>query len=87
MLGVLLPTLTLLLDPNQSAPSPLHTQALNQLLIFASSSPVAFKEATSKLDQGIRERLESAVRSALSNKASAAMAQQTAKPQISLRSF
>ncbi|KAI0277285.1 clathrin-coated vesicle protein [Russula aff. rugulosa BPL654] len=87
VLGILLPTLTLLLDPNLTAPSPLHTQALNQLLIFASSSPVAFKEATGKLDQGIRERLESAVRNALSNKSSSSTAQQTAKPQISLRSF
>jgi len=87
VLGILLPTLTLLLDPNQTTPSPLHAQALNQLLIFASSSPVAFKEATGKLDQGIRERLEGAVRNALSNKSSAATAQQTAKPQISLRSF
>jgi HEAT repeat-containing protein 5 len=87
VLGILLPTLTLLLDPNQTTPEPLHTQALNQLLIFASSSPIAFKEATGKLDQAIRERLESAVRNAFTNKSSAATAQQTAKPQISLRSF
>jgi hypothetical protein len=87
VLGTLLPTLTLLLDPNQTTPTPLHTQALNQLLIFASSSPVAFKEATGKLDQAIRERLESAVRNALSNKSSATASQLAAKPQISLRSF
>jgi len=87
VLGILLPTLTLLLDPNQTTPSPLHTQALNQLLLFASSSPVAFKEATGKLDQGIRERLESSVRNALSNKSSGSAAAQAAKPQISLRSF
>ncbi|KAI0300801.1 clathrin-coated vesicle protein [Russula brevipes] len=86
ILGVLLPTLTLLLDPNQTTPSPLHTQALNQLLIFASSSPVAFKEATGKLDQATRERLESAVRNALSNKSSGTTTL-AAKPQISLRSF
>ncbi len=86
--GVLLPTLTLLLDPSsQAAPPPLHTQALNQLLIFASSSPVPFKEATGKLDPETRERLESSVRNALSNKLTGAMAQQAAKPQISLRSF
>jgi hypothetical protein len=87
MLGILLPALTLLLDPNQTTPSPLHTLALNQLLIFASSSPIAFKEATGKLDQGIKERLESAVRNAFSNKSSGAATQQSAKPQISLRSF
>ncbi|KAI0258392.1 clathrin-coated vesicle protein [Gloeopeniophorella convolvens] len=86
-LGVLLPTLTLLLDPSQPTPSPLHTQALNQLLIFASSSPVAFKEATAKLDQATRERLESAVRNVLSSKAAGTAAHQAAKPQISLRSF
>jgi len=86
ILGVLLPTLTLLLDPNQTTPSPLHTQALNQLLIFASSSPVAFKEATGKLDQATRERLESAVRNALSNMSSGTTTL-AAKPQISLRSF
>lgn len=85
--GILLPTLTLLLDPSQATPPPLHTQALNQLLIFASSSPVAFKEATGKLDQATRERLESSVRTALSNKLSGTAAQQAAKPQISLRSF
>ncbi|KAI9509814.1 clathrin-coated vesicle protein [Russula earlei] len=86
VLGVLLPTLTLLLDPDQNTPSTLHTQALNQLLIFASSSPVAFKEATGKLDHDIKERLESAVRNALSNKSAGTTTQQT-KPQISLRSF
>ena len=85
--GILLPTLTLLLDPSQPTPPPLHTQALNQLLIFASSSPVFFKEATGKLDQATRERLESSVRNALSNKLSGTAAQQAAKPQISLRSF
>ncbi|KAH9047353.1 hypothetical protein EDB84DRAFT_482223 [Lactarius hengduanensis] len=85
--GVLLPTLTLLLEPSQSAPPPLHAQALNQLLIFASSSPVSFKEATGKLDQATRERLESSVRNALSNKLTGTAAQQAAKPQISLRSF
>ncbi|KAH9052913.1 clathrin-coated vesicle protein [Lactarius deliciosus] len=84
--GVLLPTLTLLLEPSQSTPPPLHAQALNQLLIFASSSPVSFKEATGKLDQATRERLESSVRNALSNKLTGTTAQ-AAKPQISLRSF
>jgi len=85
--GILLPTLTLLLEPSQPAPPPLHAQALNQLLIFASSSPVSFKEATGKLDQATRERLESSVRNALSNKLTGTAAQQAAKPQISLRSF
>ncbi|KAI0303661.1 armadillo-type protein [Multifurca ochricompacta] len=87
VLGILLPTLILLLDPSQGAPSPLHTQALNQLLVFASSSPAPFKEATGKLDQATRECLESSVRSALSNKSSGTTAHQAAKPQISLRSF
>jgi hypothetical protein len=88
VLEILLPTLTLLLDPSSTPPSPLHTQALNQLLIFASMSPVPFKEATAKLGQTTREQLESSVRIALSNKSSGTTGlQQASKPQISLRSF
>ena len=86
VLGVLLPTMTLLLEPSESSPSSLHSQALAQVLSFASTSPAAFKEATSKLDQIMRERLEGSVRQALGVK-SAANAQHAAKPQISLRSF
>ncbi|KAI0054064.1 clathrin-coated vesicle protein [Auriscalpium vulgare] len=86
VLGILLPTMTLLLDPDQSSSSPLHTQTLTQLLSFASQSPAAFKEATGKLDQATKERLEGSVRIALSARQSAA-AQLHAKPQISLRSF
>ncbi|TFY57214.1 hypothetical protein EVG20_g8633 [Dentipellis fragilis] len=50
VLGILLPVMTLLLDPTQETPSSLHSQALHQLLSFASASPSAFKDATAKLD-------------------------------------
>ncbi|KAI0063032.1 clathrin-coated vesicle protein [Artomyces pyxidatus] len=87
VLGLLLPTMSLLLDPDHASTSPLHTLALTQILSFASLSPLAFKEATGKLDQATRERLEGSVRSALSGKSSTSSAQQHAKPQISLRAF
>ncbi|THH16286.1 hypothetical protein EW146_g4324 [Bondarzewia mesenterica] len=64
VLGVLLPTLTLLLEPNESPVPAIHSQALTQLLSYASASPAAFKEATSKLDPATRERLEGSNRMA-----------------------
>ncbi|KZV63558.1 clathrin-coated vesicle protein [Peniophora sp. CONT] len=86
LLGVLLPTLTTLLEPAASSPSALHAQAIAQLLVFASASPTAFKEASANLDAETRDRMQGAVREALSSHASATTTS-TAKPQISLRAF
>lgn len=85
VLGVLLPTMTLLLDPNQTPPSALHTQTIAQVLTFATASPPAFKEATTKLPAELRETLETSVRQALGGKKNAGG--EVHKPQISLRSF
>ncbi|KAG5653101.1 hypothetical protein H0H81_002326 [Sphagnurus paluster] len=86
LLGVLLPTIALLLSNSQTAPSPVTTQTIAQLLIYATSSPAAFKDAAAKLDNTTRELLEQSIRRAVAGTASTA-AQSTAKPQISLRSF
>lgn len=86
MLGVLLPTMALLLDPSRSMPSTIHTQTVTHVLALATSSPAAFKEATGKMDQAARETLETSVRQAIGGAGSAA-SQQSAKPQISLRAF
>ncbi|PCH43056.1 ARM repeat-containing protein [Wolfiporia cocos MD-104 SS10] len=83
-LGVLMPTMILLLEPERSPLPTTHTQSVTQLLSFAALSPSAFKEATSKLTPSMRETLESSVRQALGNKGPAVEAP---KPQISLRSF
>ncbi|KAI0946131.1 hypothetical protein AcV7_010182 [Taiwanofungus camphoratus] len=83
-LGVLMPSMVLLLDPNRSPPSPAHSQSVTQLLSLAALSPSAFKEATAKLNPQMRESLEGSVRQALGNKGPAA---ETPRPQISLRSF
>ena len=78
--------MSLLLSNQQpSATDPVRSQTATQLLSYATSSPVAFKEAASKLDQSIRDLLEQSIRRAIGSNASAASA--TAKPQISLRSF
>lgn len=87
LLGVLLPTISLLLNHSQSsAPSSLHTQSVAQLLSFATSSPTSFKEAAGKLDSATRELLEQSVRSAVGGTTSAS-GSSSGKPQISLRSF
>jgi hypothetical protein len=75
-----------LLLPNQpSTTDPVTSQTVAQLLSYATSSPAAFKEAASKLDQSKRDLLEQSIRRAIGTNGSAASA--TAKPQISLRSF
>ncbi|GJJ09041.1 hypothetical protein Clacol_003263 [Clathrus columnatus] len=85
MLGILLPTLSLLLNPSKASASPFHMMAVTHLLSFAAASPAAFKEAAAKLDQGIRDSLESSIRQAVGgNKLPQPT---TVKPQISLRSF
>lgn len=85
LLGVLLPTMTLLLDPTQTPSSALHTQTMAQVLTFVTASPPAFKEATAKLPTELKETLETSVRQALGGKKTAA--NEAHKPQISLRAF
>ncbi|KAH8115151.1 clathrin-coated vesicle protein [Phellopilus nigrolimitatus] len=84
-LGVLLPTIALLLDPSKATPTPVHTLAVSQLLSLATVAPAAFKEASGKMDQAARETLEVSVRQAIGTNTPAG--QTAAKPQISLRSF
>ncbi|KAF8727621.1 hypothetical protein AX14_007205 [Amanita brunnescens Koide BX004] len=84
-LCVLLPTMSLLLSDQPSTTDPVRSQTVAQLLSYATSSPSAFKEAASKLDQSKRELLEQSIRRAIGSNASGGSA--TAKPQISLRSF
>ncbi|KAF8074912.1 clathrin-coated vesicle protein, partial [Lyophyllum atratum] len=84
LLGVLLPTIALLLSNSQLTPAPVTSQTISQLLLYATSSPAAFKDAAAKLDNGTRELLEQSIRRAVGGTTSAA-AQNTAKPQISLR--
>ncbi|KAF8630901.1 hypothetical protein AX17_005259 [Amanita inopinata Kibby_2008] len=84
-LGVLLPTMSLLLSNAQSSTESVRSQTVTQLLSFATSSPSAFKEAAAKLDQPTRELLEQSIRRAVGGSAAAASA--ASKPQISLRSF
>ncbi|KAF7331836.1 Clathrin-coated vesicle protein [Mycena kentingensis (nom. inval.)] len=71
LLGVFLPTITLLLSNPQAAATQVTAQSIRELLTYATSAPAAFKEAAGKLEPSIRELLEQSV----------------AKPQISLRSF
>ena len=83
-LGVIMPVLILFLDPSRQPPTPLHTQAVTQLLSLAAASPAAFKDATGRLEQSSKDALETSVRQALGSKGQVA---EPAKPQISLRSF
>ena len=83
-LEVIIPVLVLFLDPSRQPATPLHTQGVTQLLSLAASSPVAFKDATGRLEASMRETLETSIRQALGSKAQAA---EPARPQISLRSF
>ncbi|KAH9916212.1 clathrin-coated vesicle protein [Fomitopsis serialis] len=83
-LGVLMPAMILLLHPTRVIPSKMHTQSVRQLLAIAAVSPAAFKEATGKLNQQMRDTLETSVRQAVGNRGPAVDAP---KPQISLRSF
>lgn len=86
LLGVLLPTIALLLTNDQPNPPPVMAQSIAQLLAYAKAAPIAFKDATGKLDEGTRELLEGSVRRALGGSAVGNQAA-AAKPQISLRSF
>ena len=75
-----------MLDPNCSPPSILHTQGITHLLSYATSAPVAFKEATGTLPSTTRDKLEMSIRQAVGGMGGAKQTQ-AAKPQISLRSF
>ncbi len=88
-MGVLLPTIALLLmtnPPDQGPVANLSSQTIAQLLSFATASPAAFKDAAAKLEAPVREMLEQSIRRAVGGSAAAAQ-QPAAKPQISLRSF
>ncbi|KAJ7082373.1 clathrin-coated vesicle protein [Mycena belliarum] len=87
LLGVFLPTITLLLLNPQAAATPVVSQSVRELLMYATSSPAAFKEAAGKLDPATRELLEQSVRRAVGGGSASAAAQTAVKPQISLRSF
>jgi HEAT repeat-containing protein 5 len=87
ILGILLPTIVLLLRPSEASSTSIQTQSVSQLLSFATSSPASFKEATGRLDSPTRELLEHSIRKAVGNVASLAGGQNAPKPQISLRSF
>ena len=86
LLSVLLPTAILVLDPNCSPPSTLHTQGITHLLSYATSAPVAFKEAAGTLPNTTRDKLEVSIRQAVGGMGGSKQ-NHAAKPQISLRSF
>jgi hypothetical protein len=87
MLGVFLPTITLVLSDSESpGGAPVRSQAIAQLLSYASSSPAAFKVAAEMLPAETREVLEQSIRRAVGGSNSAGSTT-GAKPQISLRSF
>ncbi|KAJ6577043.1 clathrin-coated vesicle protein [Mycena vulgaris] len=87
LLGVLLPTITLLLSNPQASATPVVSQSVRELLTYATSSPAAFKEAAGKLDPATRELLETSVRRAVGGAGATTASQNAAKPQISLRAF
>lgn len=81
---VLLPTLALLLDPEN--PTAVHTLAINHLLNLATQSPNSFKEATGSLTDTAKEKLETSIRQAVASRQNNSKTT-TVKPQISLKSF
>ncbi|KAK0239818.1 clathrin-coated vesicle protein [Armillaria nabsnona] len=87
LLGVILPTITLLLTNTEAPPSPVVTQSIAQLLSYATSPPAAFKDVAGKLEPSSRELLEQSVRRAIGGNATSANGANAAKPQISLRYF
>jgi hypothetical protein len=86
LLGVVLPTIALLLSNSQTTATAVTTRTISQLLLYATSSPSAFKEAASKLDSSTRELLEQSIRRAMGGP-SLSTGPSATKPQISLRSF
>lgn len=67
--GILLPTLSLLLDRETTSPTALHLIATTTMLGLAQSSPAAFKDATQAMPEEERARLEKAVREAVGQRA------------------
>lgn len=86
-LGVILPTLALLLDPSRTSPSPVHAQSISIILGFATSSPGPFKDVVDNLDNASREVIETSIRQALSARQQATTSHVASKPQISLKAF
>ncbi|PPQ99633.1 hypothetical protein CVT24_005211, partial [Panaeolus cyanescens] len=89
LLAVFLPTISLLLGetpPNQPIAALAVKHTIAQLLSFATTSPLAFKEAAGRLDPSSRELLEQSIRKAVGG-GSTTSVQTPTKPQISLRSF
>ncbi|KAJ4473613.1 clathrin-coated vesicle protein [Lentinula aciculospora] len=84
LLGVLLPTISLLLADSQNSPSPVVAQSIKHLLSYATISPTAFKKAAAKLDAPTRELLEYSVRRAVGGGPQTVSVQNAMKPQISL---
>lgn len=80
---ILLPTLTLLLDPEN--PSAIHQLGINHLLNLATQSPISFKDATASLNDSAKEKLETSIRQAVAARQNASKT--TVRPQISLKSF
>jgi hypothetical protein len=85
-LGIILPVLILLLDPNQSPPTSLHSIVMSQVLAYATAHSLVFKEVTGKLGTQERDILEKSVRRAVDVPVGAPGAP-AVKRQISLRTF
>ncbi|KAI9492675.1 hypothetical protein BDB00DRAFT_420321 [Zychaea mexicana] len=68
LLSIVLPTLTVLMDPSASETTPVHRTVVAQILTLATSTPLAFKDTVSELPDHVRIRLETSVRqSVMSN--------------------
>ncbi|KAJ1026819.1 hypothetical protein NDA16_002116 [Ustilago loliicola] len=64
-LGIILPTLLILLSPSPAAATDLHTFTVRQLITLAGQHAAAFKEATASLDVERKALLENAIRTQL----------------------
>jgi hypothetical protein len=89
--AVLLPTMGLLLDKDdssgQATRTPLHAVGAAALLGLAQASPAAFKDAMAAMEAGERGRLEKGLRSAVGGGQGQGMAREGEKKGIELRSF
>jgi hypothetical protein len=82
--NVLVPLIGLLLRCSQAHTMAVKSQTVAQLLSFATTSPLLFKEAAGKLDPTTKDLVEQSLKSA----AGVLLGGQTiSKPSISLRSF
>jgi hypothetical protein len=87
LLGALLPPISCLLQADDEKLGGVHMAAVSQILSFATSSPTAFKEAASLMNQEHKDLMESSIRQAVADKGKANTQASTSKPQIALRSF